>query len=70
MGKKVLSFYTNTSKQVFDIHDEARRIVEHKKTSATPKPATPPPTARSDAAASGGLGAQPETITHAAPPAV
>ncbi|KAI6027559.1 hypothetical protein BKA83DRAFT_675565 [Pisolithus microcarpus] len=26
VGQKVLSFYTNTSKQVFDIHEEARRI--------------------------------------------
>lgn len=70
MGQKVFSFYTNTSKQVFDIHDEARRIVEHKKTSATPKPAAPPPTARSDEAASGGLEAQSETTAHATPPGV
>jgi len=33
LGQKVQSFYTTTSKQVMDIHEEARRIAEaHKAT--------------------------------------
>ncbi|KAF8635856.1 hypothetical protein AX15_000048 [Amanita polypyramis BW_CC] len=50
-GKKVKIFYTNTSKQVQDIHEEARRIVEQHKgqesgvskaasSSGTPQPTT------------------------------
>jgi len=38
LGQSVLSFYTSTSKQVRDIHEEAVRIKQHK---ATP-PASPP----------------------------
>jgi len=38
-GQKVLAFYTTTSKQVFDIHEEASRIsTQHK---AAAQPATP-----------------------------
>ncbi|KAF9220482.1 hypothetical protein BS17DRAFT_882346 [Gyrodon lividus] len=47
LGQSVLSFYTSTSKQVRDIHEEAIRIKEHKAqppaTAASPAPA--PPTA-------------------------
>jgi len=38
-GQSVMSFYTSTSKQVRDIHEEALRI---KATKATPPPASPP----------------------------
>ena len=34
-GQKVLAFYTTTSKQVFDIHEEARRIADTHKSSQT-----------------------------------
>ncbi|KAL4070030.1 hypothetical protein V8B97DRAFT_1967714 [Scleroderma yunnanense] len=71
MGQKVFSFYTNTSKQVLDIHDEARRIVDqHKTSTGTPKPATPPSATSSGEAPCGGSEAQPEPTTHAASPAV
>ncbi|KAF9026090.1 hypothetical protein BDZ89DRAFT_44177 [Hymenopellis radicata] len=39
-GQKVKTFYTDTSKQVLDIHEEARRIAADKK-AATPPPAEP-----------------------------
>jgi len=35
-GKKVVEFYTNTTKQVLDIHEEALRIAEEHKASAAP----------------------------------
>jgi len=41
LGQRVRVFYTDTSKQVQDIHEEARRIVDHeknKKLSATTQP--------------------------------
>ncbi|KZW01533.1 hypothetical protein EXIGLDRAFT_760746 [Exidia glandulosa HHB12029] len=44
-GQKVFAFYSSTSKQVVDIHEEARRIADAQK--PTPPPATttaPPPT--------------------------
>ena len=31
LGQKVRAFYTDTSKQVRDIHEEARRIADHEK---------------------------------------
>lgn len=31
LGQKVKVFYTDTSKQVLDIHEEARRIADHEK---------------------------------------
>ncbi|KAG9315530.1 hypothetical protein JVU11DRAFT_3149 [Chiua virens] len=40
LGQSVLAFYTSTSKQVRDIHEEAVRIKEHK---VTPTPTSPPP---------------------------
>jgi len=33
-GKKVYDFYSTTSKQVLDIHEEARRIADHQKAAA------------------------------------
>jgi len=47
LGQKVFSFYTTTSKQVLDIHEEAKRIAaQHKATapSGAPAPATEPST--------------------------
>jgi hypothetical protein len=44
IGQKVRAFYTETSKQVQDIHEEARRIAEERKQHAqggSPPPATP-----------------------------
>lgn len=41
-GQKVLAFYSTTSKQVVDIHEEARRIADSQKTSATPAAGTAP----------------------------
>lgn len=36
-GQKVFSFYTSTTKQVRDIHEEARRIAgQHKATGSAP----------------------------------
>ncbi|EJU03162.1 hypothetical protein DACRYDRAFT_21444 [Dacryopinax primogenitus] len=43
-GKKVHEFYTTTSKQVLDIHEEAKRISETHKASQTP-PTAPVPAA-------------------------
>jgi len=44
-GQKVFAFYSSTSKQVFDIHEEARRIADEQKThGVTPPPATSPTT--------------------------
>ncbi|KAJ7600468.1 hypothetical protein C8J56DRAFT_9400 [Mycena floridula] len=40
-GQKVLAFYTTTSKQVLDIHEEARRIADENKQTATSEPAAP-----------------------------
>lgn len=49
-GQKVFSFYTNTSKQIGDIHEEARRIADTHKTAGTgtnAEPAAPTTTATS-----------------------
>ncbi|KIK26665.1 hypothetical protein PISMIDRAFT_675565 [Pisolithus microcarpus 441] len=61
VGQKVLSFYTNTSKQVFDIHEEARRIVDQHKSRCQEPSSTAPPTE--------GSGVQSEPTTQAAPTA-
>jgi len=47
LGQKVRQFYTSTSKQIVDIHEEARRIAtEHKaSTSAASPPTSTPPAA-------------------------
>ncbi|VDC04588.1 unnamed protein product [Peniophora sp. CBMAI 1063] len=44
VGQKVRTFYTTTSKQVLDIHEEARRIAAEHKSAAAPA-ATPAPAA-------------------------
>ena len=41
LGQKVRDFYTSTSKQVIDIHEEARRIASQEKLKAG-NPATAP----------------------------
>ncbi|KAF5361016.1 hypothetical protein D9756_004837 [Leucocoprinus leucothites] len=46
LGQRVLQFYTDTSKQVHDIHEEARRIAQADKG----KPTTEAPVQSSDAA--------------------
>jgi hypothetical protein len=52
IGQKVMSFYTNTSKEVIDIHEEARRIADENKTATTTPPASgqPPPAPTTQAA--------------------
>ncbi|KAF8334701.1 uncharacterized protein EI90DRAFT_2914835, partial [Cantharellus anzutake] len=39
-GQRVLAFYSSTSKQIFDIHEEARRIADAHKQSQPPQPAS------------------------------
>lgn len=58
-GQKVRAFYTSTSKQVGDIHEEARRI------SAERKPATS--ATGTDAAATAQSGGPPDPVAQAAP---
>ncbi|KAF8073654.1 hypothetical protein FPV67DRAFT_1737834 [Lyophyllum atratum] len=61
LGQKVRDFYTSTSKQVHDIHEEARRIAEeHKATGSSTTSGE-----KSDVA--GGSEAQPNPVTQAAP---
>ncbi|PPQ81266.1 hypothetical protein CVT25_015050, partial [Psilocybe cyanescens] len=57
-GQKVTAFYTNTSKQVFDIHEEARRIADQEKAQAAPAATNP------------GSAAVPDPKTQAAPTVV
>ena len=52
VGQKVRLFYTSTSKQVLDIHEEARRIAAEQKSSATPAAAPAPAAAPIPSAAS------------------
>jgi len=52
-GSKVHAFYTSTQKQVFDVHEEALRIKESKKMSASSTPApsfAPEPATTTEAA--------------------
>ncbi|EGN98110.1 hypothetical protein SERLA73DRAFT_138379 [Serpula lacrymans var. lacrymans S7.3] len=81
-GQKVFSFYTTTSKQVLDIHEEARRIAdEHKaqqpsapkpKSEETPEEKSTPVPADAEGAAPSAAGseAQPDSSTQAAPTVV
>ncbi|KAG2115463.1 hypothetical protein DEU56DRAFT_933002 [Suillus clintonianus] len=66
LGKSVFDFYTNTSKQVRDIHEEARRMVDHQP--ATSSAAGNAAHATSTGAA--GPDAQPSPATQAAPTVV
>ena len=40
LGQRVRAFYTESSKQVQDIHEEARRIADHEKLSTSSKQTT------------------------------
>ncbi|KZT36657.1 hypothetical protein SISSUDRAFT_1007301, partial [Sistotremastrum suecicum HHB10207 ss-3] len=64
-GHRVHAFYTTTSKQVFDIHEEARRIAESHKAAqgGAPAPGAPP-------ASSGPGEGLPDPSTQAAPTVV
>ncbi|EPQ54708.1 hypothetical protein GLOTRDRAFT_116517 [Gloeophyllum trabeum ATCC 11539] len=63
-GQKVRQFYTTTSKQVLDIHEEARRIADQQKASGT-APAPAAPTAPGSAGA--GITGGPATTDPTAP---
>lgn len=45
LGQKVKAFYTDTSKQVLDIHEEARRIADQEKARAAQAAEIPQPAA-------------------------
>lgn len=51
LGQKVFAFYTDVTKQVVDVHEEAKRIAEHQK-AATAPPATATAETTTSAAAS------------------
>ncbi|GLB38284.1 putative RNA recognition motif containing protein [Lyophyllum shimeji] len=60
LGQKVWQFYTSTSKQVQDIHEEARRIAEQHKAAASSEKAS----------STSGSEAQPTPVAQAAPTVV
>lgn len=67
-GQKVRAFYTTTTKQVLDIHDEAKRIASSSAPNPAPAtgetPAAPPvPPKPIDAAAVGTSAERPPTTT-------
>jgi len=73
LGQRVRDFYTTTSKQVHDIHEEARRIANENKNKATPPPAAGSASAEIPGASvpTGSEGEkQPEPTTGAAPTVV
>ncbi|TFL03209.1 hypothetical protein BDV98DRAFT_603504 [Pterulicium gracile] len=59
LGQKVLSFYTTTSKQVLDIHEEAKRLAEQQKTTEPTTGASAVPDA---ASAPGPVASAPATV--------
>jgi len=61
LGQKVRSFYTSTFKEVKDIHEEARRIVEEHKASNAP------PVSNEKSEATGGPNIESDSKTQAAP---
>ena len=63
LGQKVKAFYTTTTKQVQDIHEEARRIADQNKQSKAP-------TEPQDAPRTSGSAAAPGPTTQAAPTVV
>ncbi|ETW82006.1 hypothetical protein HETIRDRAFT_418015 [Heterobasidion irregulare TC 32-1] len=67
LGQRVRAFYTTTSKQVLDIHEEARRLsAEHK--AANPSPSTSTPAAAGSGSAEvPGAPAASEKVTEEAP---
>ncbi|KAF9463005.1 hypothetical protein BDZ94DRAFT_645362 [Collybia nuda] len=62
LGQKVRAFYTSTSKQVVDIHEEARRIAAERKSAM--------PTAEGDRSAPAQLDDPPKPVTQSAPTVV
>ncbi|KAF5382702.1 hypothetical protein D9615_002819 [Tricholomella constricta] len=63
LGQKVRSFYTSTSKQVQDIHEEARRIAEQHKLAEHKDPATSTGTSGEKTETTGGSEEKPSTST-------
>ncbi|KAG8959129.1 hypothetical protein FRC03_008420 [Tulasnella sp. 419] len=53
LGQRVFAFYSTTSKQVLDIHEEARRIAEQQKAGASTTSPTSPTTAAAESSKSG-----------------
>jgi len=67
LGQRVLSFYTETSKQVLDIHEEARRIAEEEKNKPTAQGSQVTPSATQ---AAEGSQAAPSATSEKAPTVV
>ncbi|KAJ3568371.1 hypothetical protein NP233_g5759 [Leucocoprinus birnbaumii] len=63
LGQRVLQFYTETSKQVLDIHEEARRIAQLEKRKST---TTEPPAPTSESTSASAPGAAAETTSEKA----
>ncbi|CDZ97518.1 RNA recognition motif domain [Phaffia rhodozyma] len=55
IGQKVYQFYTETSKQVVDVHTEARRIADEKKNATTAAPSATPETSSTEVPSSSTL---------------
>lgn len=64
LGQKVKEFYTTTSKQVVDIHEEARRLAAEQKNAAAGAPAAAPGSVPGGAAGSAAI---PPPTNQAAP---
>ncbi|WOO82373.1 Protein vip1 [Vanrija pseudolonga] len=57
VGQRVSQFYTETSKQVLDVHEEAKRIANQKKGASRTTSPPPPPSAADAKAAEAGASA-------------
>ncbi|GFZ46040.1 hypothetical protein JCM24511_04286 [Saitozyma sp. JCM 24511] len=71
VGQKVVKFYTDTQKQVLDVHEEARRIADEKKagvSTPTTAPATDAKTAETAPPAAGATSSIEKLATAAVPP--
>lgn len=70
LGQKVANFYTQTQKQLLDVHDEAKRIAQEKKAaSGAATPAHVEGSETAPAATSASTGATEKADTAAAAPA-
>jgi hypothetical protein len=67
-GQKVLSFYTTTKKEVQDVHEEALRIKENKKSSSSSPSSSSPTTASTGADATSSHAASGFTSTSTSTP--
>jgi len=66
-GQQVRAFYTTTSKQIIDIHEEALRISnQQKEKAATGNPATVPDAAKVSEPVESKAGGEPATVSDAA----